>query len=59
MADRMLTYDKEERKYSSYSFTSSALDGGEWSASRSSRALPLGIKSEYGEIKFLSQSNLN
>jgi hypothetical protein len=30
------------RRYSSYSFLSSALDGGDWSASRSSRALPLG-----------------
>jgi hypothetical protein len=29
-----------ERMYSSYSFTTSALDGGEWSASRFSRALP-------------------
>jgi hypothetical protein len=31
-----------ERSYSSYSFTTSALDGGEWSASRPGRALPLG-----------------
>jgi hypothetical protein len=29
-----------KRRYSSYSFTTSALDGGEWSASRPSRALP-------------------
>jgi hypothetical protein len=29
-----------EREYSSYSFTTSALDGGEWSASRPGRALP-------------------
>jgi hypothetical protein len=29
-----------ERRYSSYSFTTSALDGGEWSASRPDRALP-------------------
>jgi hypothetical protein len=29
-----------ERIYSSYSFTTLALDGGEWSASRLSRALP-------------------
>jgi hypothetical protein len=29
-----------ERKYSSYSFTTSALDGGEWSASRFGRTLP-------------------
>jgi hypothetical protein len=28
-----------ERRYSSYSFTTSALDGGEWSASRLGRAL--------------------
>jgi hypothetical protein len=31
-----------ERKYRSYSFTTSALDGGEWSASRPGRALPPG-----------------
>jgi hypothetical protein len=29
-------------EYSSYSFTTSALDGGEWSASRLYRALPPG-----------------
>jgi hypothetical protein len=29
-----------ERRYSSYSFTTSALDDGEWSASRPGRALP-------------------
>jgi hypothetical protein len=29
-------------EYSSYSFSNSALDGGEWSASRSSRALAPG-----------------
>jgi hypothetical protein len=29
----------EERRYSSYSFSTSALDGGEWLASRSGRAL--------------------
>jgi hypothetical protein len=28
------------KEYSSYSFTTSALDGGEWSASRPGRALP-------------------
>jgi hypothetical protein len=28
-----------ERRYSSYSFSTSALDGGEWSASRPGRAL--------------------
>jgi hypothetical protein len=31
-----------ERKYSSYSFTTSALDGGEWSASRPGRAITPG-----------------
>jgi hypothetical protein len=31
-----------ERTYSSYSFSTSALDGGEWSASRLGRALPPG-----------------
>jgi hypothetical protein len=31
-----------ERRYSSYSFLISALDGGEWSASRPGRALPPG-----------------
>jgi hypothetical protein len=31
-----------ERRYSSYSFLTSALDGGEWSASRPGRALPPG-----------------
>jgi hypothetical protein len=31
-----------ERRYCSYSFTTSALDGGEWSASRPGRTLPLG-----------------
>jgi hypothetical protein len=31
-----------ERRYSSYSFTTSALDGGEWLASRPGRALPPG-----------------
>jgi hypothetical protein len=31
-----------ERRYSSYSFTNSALDGGEWWASRPGRALPPG-----------------
>jgi hypothetical protein len=29
-----------DRKYSSYSFLTSALDGGEWSTSRPGRALP-------------------
>jgi hypothetical protein len=31
-----------ERRYSSYSFLTSALDGGGWSASRPGRALPPG-----------------
>jgi hypothetical protein len=31
-----------ERVYSSYSFTTSVVDGGEWSASRPDRALPPG-----------------
>jgi hypothetical protein len=31
-----------ERRYSSYSFATSALDEGEWSASRPGRALPPG-----------------
>jgi hypothetical protein len=31
-----------ERRYSSYSFTTSALDGSEWSASRPGRALSPG-----------------
>jgi hypothetical protein len=31
-----------ESRYSSYSFSTSALDGGEWSASRPDRALPPG-----------------
>jgi hypothetical protein len=31
-----------ERRYDSYSFLTSALDGGEWSASRPGRALPPG-----------------
>jgi hypothetical protein len=43
-----------ERRYSSYLFLTSALDGGEWSASRPGRALPPGkeppvpIKQEAG-----------
>jgi hypothetical protein len=36
-----------ERMYSSYSFTTSALDGGEWSASRLGRALPPGKDPRY------------
>jgi hypothetical protein len=31
---------QEQRTYSSYSFTNSAVVGGEWSASRPGRALP-------------------
>jgi hypothetical protein len=33
---------REKRRYSSYSFTTSAVDGGEWSASRPGRALAAG-----------------
>jgi len=33
-----------DRRYSSYSFTTSALDGGEWSASCPDRPLPPGKK---------------
>jgi hypothetical protein len=36
-----------ERKYSSYSFLTSALVGGEWSASRPGRALPRGKDHRY------------
>jgi hypothetical protein len=36
-----------ERKESSYSYLTSALDGGEWSASRPSRDLPLGKGPQY------------
>jgi hypothetical protein len=32
----------EGRRYSSYSYLTSALDGGEWSASRPGRVLPPG-----------------
>jgi hypothetical protein len=45
-----------ERRYSSYSFTTSALDGGEWSASRPDRALlpgkgpPVPIRQEAGWV---------
>jgi hypothetical protein len=38
---------KGERKYSSYSFFTSALDGGEWSASCFGHALPLGKDPQY------------
>jgi hypothetical protein len=39
----------EERRYSSYSFSTSALDGGEWSASRPGRAFtPVPIVQEAG-----------
>jgi hypothetical protein len=34
-------------RYSSYSFLTSALDGGEWSASRPGRALPWGKDPRY------------
>jgi hypothetical protein len=36
-----------ERRYSFYSFLTSALDGGEWSASRPCRALPRGKDPRY------------
>jgi hypothetical protein len=36
-----------KRRYSSYSFLTSALDGGEWSASRPGRALPRGKDTRY------------
>jgi hypothetical protein len=36
-----------ERRYSSYSFLTSALDWGEWSASRPGRALPRGKDPRY------------
>jgi hypothetical protein len=36
-----------ERRYSSYSFLTLALDGGEWSASRSGHALPWGKDPRY------------
>jgi hypothetical protein len=39
--------DKRERRYSSNSFVTSALDGGEWSASRPGRVLPPGKYSRY------------
>jgi hypothetical protein len=37
----------EEKKYSSYSFLTSALDGGEWSASRPGHALSRGKDPRY------------
>jgi hypothetical protein len=38
---------KRERRYSSYSFLTSALDGGQWSASCPGRASPLGKDPQY------------
>jgi hypothetical protein len=38
---------KRERRYSSYSFLTSVLDGGEWSASGPGRALPPGKDPRY------------
>jgi hypothetical protein len=38
----MILDSRYERRYSSYSFLTSALDGGKWSASRSGRVLPPG-----------------
>jgi hypothetical protein len=43
-----------ERRYSSYSFLTSALDGGEWSASRSGRALSRGKDPWYPLYRRLS-----
>jgi hypothetical protein len=43
-----------ERKCSSYSFLTSALDGGEWSASRPDRALPRGKNPRYPLYRRLS-----
>jgi hypothetical protein len=37
-----LSTRREKRMYSSYLFTTSVIDGGEWSASRPDRALPPG-----------------
>jgi hypothetical protein len=42
-----------ERRYSSYSYLTSALDGGEWSASRPGRALPPGKESRYSLYRWL------
>jgi hypothetical protein len=39
-----------ERRYSSYSFLTSTLDAGEWSASRSGRALPPGTHLSGGRV---------
>jgi hypothetical protein len=38
---------KGERRYSSYSFLTSVLDGGEWLVSHSGHSLPLGKDSWY------------
>jgi hypothetical protein len=43
---------REDRRYSSYSFTTSALDEGEWSASRPARALPPGKCYILAKFKF-------
>jgi hypothetical protein len=42
---------EEERRYSSYSFTTSALEGGEWSASRPGRADPLILYKSFHFLK--------
>jgi len=39
-----------ERRYSSYSFSTSALEGGKWSASRPGRALPPGTHCTVGWV---------
>jgi hypothetical protein len=40
-----------ERRYSSYSFTTSALDGSDWSASRQGRALPPGERTPVPNVQ--------
>jgi hypothetical protein len=45
-------------RYSSYSFFTSALEGGEWSASRPGRALSLGEKPRYPTDKRLGGSQV-
>jgi hypothetical protein len=46
----------EERRYSSYSYLTSALDGGEWSASRSVRFMVSTVNSSYGTRKFITMN---
>jgi len=42
LSHNTLMESQGERMYSPYSFTTSAIDGGEWSESRPGRALPPG-----------------